>query len=240
MTTLGDYAKMQSKDQHWLIPGYVPKPGVILFIAEAKAGKTTLAIQLALALGQGGEFLGQRSRKCRVLFCQYDMSEFILRTVLQHYKAQGINLEGDIFMPHPAEMHYGMNVLQPDDRAYLVALREASNPDVVILDVLAELHSADEQNSIAMKEVVNTLLNVFKGTTLIIIHHNRKPPQSYGPNGQRPPIDAVSASRGTSYLPGKADSIWMIDQGHLLIKGRLGPPKNIPLKRLPSGLWAVA
>lgn len=238
--SLTDYTAMKNPAHHWLIPGYVPKPGMILLIGEAKAGKTTLALQLALALGQGGKFLDKQATKNRVLFFQCDMSEFILRSVLQGYKAHGVPLDGDIFMPHPSDMHYGMNILLPEYQTYLTELRESCNPDVVFLDVLAELHSSDEQNSIAMKEVVNTLLKIFQGTTLIIVHHNRKPPQGYGPNGTRPAIDPISSSRGTSYLPGRADSVWMVDQNKLQIKGRVSPPCTVYLQRLPSGLWAIA
>lgn len=243
---LSDYAQMRNKDHQWLIRGYVPKPAIILLTGEAKAGKTSLAIQLALALGRGDQFFGQPAVRSKALFFQCDMSEFILRNVLQDYMRCGLSLEGEVFIPHPDDMVYGINVLLPEHREYLRLLRQSCDPDVVFLDVLAELHSADEQNSIAMKEVVNALLSVFSGTTLVIVHHNRKPPQPYGPNAIRPPIDLISASRGTSYLPGRADSVWMVDatsdgtKGTLRIKGRLGPPRELALRRLPSGLWAPA
>lgn len=237
--SLADYTGMANPSHHWLIPGYVPKPGLILLTGEAKAGKTTLALQLALALGQGGLFLGQRAVKSKVLFFQCDMSEFILRTVLLHYKSHGVPLDGDVFMTHPADMRYGINVLTSRDKEYLSELQKSCTPDVVFLDVLSELHSADEQNSIAMKEVVQSLVSIFANTTLVLVHHNRKPPQSYGPNGTRPSIDPISASRGTSYLPGRADTVWMVDQDKLQIKGRLGPPCTIRLTRLASGLWAM-
>lgn len=237
---------MKGKDHDWLIKGYIPKPAVILLTGEAKAGKTTIALQLAQALGKGGMFFNQQAKKCKVLFIQCDMSEFILRTVLQTYINCGVDLTGDVFLIHPEDMQFGMNVLQPDAQEYLRQARESCNPDVVFLDVLAELHSANEQDSMAMKEVITAILKIFYGLTVVIVHHNRKPPQPYGPNGMRPTVDPISASRGTSYLPGRADSVWMVDaspngqNGTLHIKGRLGPQQQHPLRRLPSGLWALA
>ena len=223
---------MPNPKHDWIIPAFVPKPGLVLLVGEPKAGKTSLAIQLALAIGQGRDFLGKPANKRRVLYIQGDTSELVWRTMLYNYRTRGVDLGGDVHVIHPQDALYGIDIMTPDGTAYVREALLNCDPDVVIVDVLREMHSADEQNSTAMKAVVNQLMALLDGRTVILLHHTRKLDPSL-------PVDPMNASRGTSYIPGRADIVWLLNQSKLHIKGRLAPATITPLRRLPSGLWSL-
>lgn len=231
--SVDEYLALEQKHHDWVIPGYVPKPGLVLLIGEPKAGKTSLAIQLALTLGRGEPFLGIPTKPASVLYVQCDTSDLVWRTMLYNYKKAGVNLAGNTRFIHPADQKYGLNIMTPEVTQYFREALEHSKPSVVILDVLRELHSSDEQDSTAMKIVVNHIMGIFEGTSVIMLHHTRKLDPTVA-------VSPINASRGTSYIPGRADSIWLLHQSRLYVTGRMAPATVRQLKRLPSGLWGVA
>lgn len=229
---LTDYVSLERPSLNWLIPHLLPKPGMLLLLGEPFAGKSFLAFQLALMLAQGGMFLHKKCRQSRVLYLQFDPSELVWRDRIIAIQQAGVNLGGPLYMVHPDDNPKNMHILLGEHQRFLQDCLTASQPDVVIIDVLREIHSCDEQDSTQMKQVGDALMQVFHGYTLVLIHHTRK-------FDSEKPIEVINSSRGSSYMTGKADATWLIHQSKLHIVSRFASPSTHIMERLPSGLWRV-
>ena len=230
--SFSDYAALDRPELSWLIPDVIPKPSMIILLGEPFAGKSFLALQLGLSLAQGGLFMHKRCVPSRVLYLQFDPSEMVWRDRILSIQKAGVSLDGPLFMTHPDDRPRSMNILSAASQQFLAGSLEASRPDVVIIDVLRELHSCDEQDSTQMKQVGDAIMQIFHGKTLIILHHTRK-------LDAEKPIDVINSSRGSSYLTGKADATWMIHQGKLHTVSRFSQPMTRTMTRLACGLWSI-
>ena len=230
---LDDYVKLERPSLNWLIPGYLPKPGMLLLLGEPFAGKSFLAFQLGLMLAQGGMFLHKKCHQSRVLYLQFDPSELIWRDRILSIQHAGVNLSGPLFMVHPDDNPRSMHILTGEHQRFLQDCLTAAQPEVVIIDVLREIHNCDEQDSTQMKQVGDALMQIFHGYSLVILHHTRK-------FDSEKPIEVINSSRGSSYMAGKADATWLIHQSKLHIVSRFASPSTHVMERLqPSGLWRV-
>ena len=230
--TFSDYAALERPMLDWLIPGVLPRPGMVLLLGEPFAGKSFLALQIGLSLAQGGMFLHKKCVQSRVLYLQFDPSEMVWRDRILGIQKAGVKLDGPLFMPHPDDTPRAMNILTAESQQYLVGSLEAAHPDVVIIDVLREIHSSDEQDSTQMKQIGDAIMQLFHGYTLIILHHTRK-------FDSEKPIEVINSSRGSSYLTGKADATWLIHNSKLYTVSRFSSPATYNMERLPCGLWRV-
>lgn len=225
-----EYSTLERPQLNWLIPGMLPKPGMLLMLGEPFAGKSYLALQLALCLAQGRLFLHKQCRQSRVLYLQFDPSELVWRDRIISLQQAGIDLSGPLFMVHPDDNRRNMHILSLEHQRFIHESLEAAKPDVVIIDVLREIHSCDEQDSTQMKQVGDALMQLFHGYALILIHHVRKQEQDK-------PIEVINSSRGSSYITGKADATWLLHNNRLYTISRFAAPMTYELGRLPCGLW---
>jgi RecA-family ATPase len=205
---------------------------MLLLLGEPFAGKSFLALQLGLSLAQGGTFMHKRCVQSRVLYLQFDPSEMVWRDRILSIQQAGVQLDGPLFMTHPDDSPRVMNILTGESQRFLAGSLEAARPDVVIIDVLREIHSADEQDSTQMKQVGDAIMQIFHGKTLVILHHTRK-------FDSEKPIEVINSSRGSSYLTGKADATWLIHKNNLHTVSRFASPQVHPMERLACGLWRV-
>ena len=227
---LVEYATIERPSIHWLIPDLIPKPSMLLLLGEPFAGKSFLALQLALCLAQGKPFLHRPARQSRVLYLQFDTSELVWKERLLALQKAHIDLSGPIYMVHPDDNRRNMHILLPEHQAFLRECLRAAEPDVIIIDVLREIHSVDEQDSTAMKQVGDAIMHLFHGYSVVIIHHTKK-------LDSEKPIEVINSSRGSSYMPGKADATWLLHKNRLYTVSRFNSNMVYNLERLPCGLW---
>lgn len=229
---LADYVTLERPSLNWLIPDILPKPGMVLLLGEPFAGKSFLAFQLGLSLAQGGMFMHKKCQQSRVLYLQFDPSELVWRDRILSIQKAGVKMDGPMYLTHPIDNPRSMNILTLESQHFLQESLVASNPDVVIIDVLREIHSCDEQDSTQMKQVGDAIMQIFHGYTLVILHHTRK-------FDSDKPIEVINSSRGSSYMTGKADATWLIHQSKLYTVSRFSSPHVHTMERLPCGLWRV-
>ena len=227
---LSDYAVMERPAIGWIVPKLIPKPGLVMLYGEPKAGKSFLALQLALAVGQGRSFANTPCVKGRVLYLQFDTGELVWRDRLQNLKKHRVDLSGDVYMVHPDYNPRSMNVLEPTNVGFLQDVLAETQPDMVIIDVLREVHNQDENDSTAMKLVGDRLMELFSPYALVILHHTHK----LSPDS---PPRVVNAGRGSSYVAGKADALWLIHDSKLKIESRFTDAMTKPMQRDSSGIW---
>jgi hypothetical protein len=147
------------------------------------AGKTQLALALAVALAEGGYFLSRyKCQKVRTLFLQVD-------TPVQDFQSRHgrfVNrhdLEGLCFLTDPdnidivklaAKLNRGGPV-----PAFVQLARDFA-PEFIIADSLNKLHELDEDDRTTPMKVFKALDDVFAPgihPSKLVLHHPKKPPQ---------------------------------------------------------------
>lgn len=235
--SLEDYAHLAINDCEWIIPGYLPKPGMLMILGEPRAGKSFLGLQLALAIAHGTPLIpGTVTHQKRVLYLYFDKTgPFAFQERLQGFEKHGVDLKGPLFMIHPSDTIGSVNLLDLTHYGFFADCIEQTQPDVIVFDVLREFHNADENESTAMKRVGDAITSLTHGRSVIMIHHTKKlDPEKGVPRN-------VDACRGSNYIAGKADATWLIHQGYLYTESNFSPAVRHKLSgRLPDGRWVIA
>lgn len=233
-----EFATLKLPDHEWLIPGYLPKPGLLIILGEPRAGKSYLALQLSLCLAQGRQLLPSSSvshtKPKKVLYFYFDKTGvFVFQDRLKLLKESGINLSGPLYVIHPLDKIPAVNLLDNTCYSYFKEIIVNVDPDVVVFDVLKEFHNSDENESTAMKIVGDTITSLCDGLSIILVHHTKK--LDYP--GRTGPVRNVEAARGSNYIVGKADSTWLIHNNQLKVESNFAPETQFKLMRQANGLW---
>src|SRR3990167_7972498 len=140
LVTLNEYSELPVKEPDWLIPNLIPREGLILLIGPPKEGKSFLALQLARDAAQAKPILGHEIDKPIVsLYLQLDARPRVWRIVTRSLKECGEDLSGPVFFVHPDNCGR-YNILLESDRNILRSYVEQSQAELIILDVLREVH----------------------------------------------------------------------------------------------------
>lgn len=239
--SVSDFASTVMPDHEWLIPGYFPKPGVLMILGEPRAGKSFLALQLAFALAQGSQLLPVAKvahiKPKKVLYFYFDKTGvFVFQDRLKLLQASGVNLTGPLYVIDPRDKAPVINLLNKETYSYFNEVITNVEPDVVVFDVLREFHNADENESTEMKIVGDIIANLCCGLGIILVHHTKK--LDYP--GRTGPVRNIEASRGSNYIVGKADSTWLLHGGYLNIESNFAPEIRFKLLRQSNGFWVLA
>jgi RecA-family ATPase len=233
-----DFAQLSLPDHEWVIPGYLPKPGLLMILGEPRAGKSYLALQLALCLAQGRNLLPgtgvPQVPPQKVLYFYFDKTGvFVFQDRLNSLKASGVNLTGSLYVIHPLDKLPSANLLDHANYDYFKQVIANADPDIVVFDVLREFHNGDENESTEMKIVGDSIACLCEGLSIILVHHTKK--LEYP--GRTGPVRNVEAARGSNYIVGKADSTWLIHNGGLQVESNFAPATRFKLLRQSNGLW---
>jgi hypothetical protein len=125
------------------VVGFLPSGGRLLVVAQRKTGKTTLVLNLALSLIDGGHFLGRfatRPVAGNVAVLNFEVTGRQLAAWAQQVGVPGgrlllVNLRG---RRNPLD--------HPDDRARLVDLLRAYQVEVLVVDPFGRAYTGKSQN----------------------------------------------------------------------------------------------
>lgn len=95
-----DIISTQEPERDWVWEGILPSGGLSLIVAKPKIGKTTLALQLAVAVSRGETFLGRKTRRAAVIFLALEEHR---DEVQKSLKKLGVTEESD----EPLFLHFG-------------------------------------------------------------------------------------------------------------------------------------
>ena len=240
-----EYIEMERPDLHFLWAGLLPHPGITVLEGEAKVGKSFLALQIAQAVARGAELGGRPCTRSRVVYLILE-DEISWFKRLKEAHAIGFEMPEMLFVPHPFHPRkpIATNILEPITYNYLSAIRDSYDPDLVVIDPLRELHSSDEQCSTGMKTVGDAIMNIFFGRSILIVHHTKKFAKVDNQGHAIGPPNPITAGRGSSYIPGKASTIWLLwkedderPSGILRVVPRFAERETIQLEQGEAGLW---
>lgn len=186
---MADYEYKRLED---FIQGILPTECILLLYGVQKVGKSLLALNLAIHLAAGKPWFHLNISKPRkTLFVSAEGGSPMLQDRIQHLKT------GETIPPAKNLGIWAIppiDVLSSSDFGGLVAAIETFQPEVIILDPLAKLHSKDENSNNEMAEVLGRLRQLVTnhGRSLILNHHARK---------------SGDTSRGASSIAREVDSI---------------------------------
>lgn len=154
----------------WIWTGYLPRAGITLFSAHAKAGKTTLLSHFLPAAAANGDFLGQPIRAAKVLLVSEEGESHWVR---RRDKLGIGDHVGYYLQPFPARP------MPVDWLSFIQGLKRdvlEHKFDLVVFDTIAKLWPVREENDAGqVDEALMPLWEITRaGAAVLLFHHLKK------------------------------------------------------------------
>ena len=226
-----EYLSLPRAPEAWVVEPLIPTSGACLLYGDPKVGKSFAAIQLALSIQEGREWLGFPTRaRGPVVYVQLDTPRSLWASRLANIRITEPGVDRLLCADRETLDTFPFDILRPDHADLLtVSLREIQ-PVAVIIDTILESHSGDENDSTTMRNVVSSLVAVTHPAALIVVAHSRK---SIGDQG----ADLIGDNRGSNYVVGRMDSIIRFSRRTAHYTGRAIEEGSIRIHREDNGLW---
>jgi len=233
--TAAELLEMEFPEPKWAVPDLIPE-GVTLLCGKPKAGKSWLALDVAVAVASGGTALQKIGvEKGRVLYLALEDSQRRLKERLTY-------VLGGKDPPPDLHFHTRWQRLGEGGQVALQKwLEEHLDTQLVIIDTLAKVRDKAKKPSISYEEDYKAIeglkdLAERNGLAIMVVHHLRKAEAD-------DPLDTVS---GTTGLTGAADTIAILsrirgaDHAELTVTGRDVEEKTLALEwDRSSKKWAI-
>jgi hypothetical protein len=178
----------------WIWEPFLPDGALALLAAFMKAGKSTFAYALAVAVAQGRPFLGFSTRRAGVLILAVEEHPRDVRLRLERFGMESSD---------PIRIHRGPLANSEDTLAELGRQICEHEIKLVVVDTLARFWTVTEENdNVEIERQVSPLLDLAheSGAVILLVHHLRK-------NGDD---DDGRGIRGGSALLGLVDQALML------------------------------
>lgn len=230
-----EYLALPRDINTWLIEPLLPAGGVGIVYGDPKVGKSFAVLQLALALNSGTDWMGFPLRAARSVYIQLDTPRSLWAERLEKLLAAGFQGIEELLLADRETLNtWPFDILRPDHQDILKTYLTPLKPDLVIIDTLRESHSAEENDSTAMKEVISSLVSATHPAALLLIHHSKKPQPDR--EGQITP-DLINDLRG-GYVAGAMDAILKFSKRGLHYVGRATEQGTVQAERDGDlGFW---
>lgn len=199
----------------WLVPHRMMRRHITMTTAAPGVGKSTIAIEEAISLASGIDFLGfgitkshrvavinneetrdELERRIEATCAYFDVPPAAIAETLFLYS--GVDAEKLIL----AHTDKNGNVLPTIRAGQLQELTQTLKLDLVILDPFVQLHYAEESSNEQISRVMVQLRGLGSkqhAAAIHVVHHNRKPAA-----GNSHQAGDISAARGASSMGGEA------------------------------------
>ena len=202
------------------MPDLLPEGAITLITGDSGHGKTIFATAMAGAIVTGGEFLGRKAERRKVIYLD---RENPLGLVRQHLSDLHIERTPDLIV-------WGCWCEYPADGPASVSLAELAQAEkpVLIFDSLIAFHTGDETDASETRRYLQYFRNLAAaGATIILLHHIGKG-------------EAARQYRGSTDIKASVDVAWLLEKlgdpaGGLSdlrlvpFKNRMGTGNMIPL-----------
>lgn len=186
-----------------IVEGLMNQQELHLCSAPAKAGKTLLQINLAIAVARGESFLGRfKTHSGKVLIIQTEVAARNFQSRLQQVTDTNIkDIKDMIFISSDR-----VKLDTAEGLKKLEKIIKICNPALIILDPFYTLHDSDEDRSSEIAPVLTSLREVIikTNTTCLLIHHQGKGVANNNQVGHK--------HRGSSSLADVPDGSWSLNK----------------------------
>lgn len=181
----------------WLVEGVLPEKGIALLLGNPGAGKSFVALDLALRIAADRGWSDREVLDGNTLFVAGEGTAGLPVRVHAWESFHDLNLaEGGGF----GWSDKPLNLLHPAAVELWCGVVAEERPRLIVLDTLSRcIPGADENMAMTMSKVVGSIdqLREASGGAVLLLHHTPK---------------HRNDSRGSSALPAAADAIWMVNR----------------------------
>jgi RecA-family ATPase len=206
----------------------------MLLYGDPKVGKSFAALQLAVSLATGTDWLSfQISAPRRVVYIQLDTPRSLWADRVGSLAATGLATSAVWFADRETLGTWPFDILDPAHLSMLSSSLALLQPDCVILDTLREAHRGDENDATDMQNVLSHLTAAVKPAALVLVAHGRKADPERG-------ASLINDNRGSNYVVGAVDAIAHMSKKSLSVGGRAVEEQTIRIERQDNGTWDLA
>lgn len=229
------YLSLPRDPQPWVIRDLIPVEGLTNIFGKPKAGKSFAALGMAHAISNDGipEWLGFAVQKHGpVAYLQIDTPRGEWAGRITRLSQHGYDLSNVFFCDMLMTPSYPFDILDAAQQKWLQAQLAQLQPVVVFIDTLREAHGSDENDSTAMRNVITQLVASCRPAAIVLVSHSRKDTAFTSAGGD----DLMNDARGSSYVPGRMDTIIKVTNTGILYKGRSVGQGRIDIRQDPDSL----
>lgn len=163
----------------WILPGIIHADSKGMIVAQPKAGKSMIALDLAVALATEQSWLGiQPTRRVRVGFLSREDAPVMTIVRLQEFaKARGLHLDAiPNLLINSFRQRRAFSIENDEHVEDLISGARNEGIELLVFDVLNKLTSADENSNTAMTAIMKRFDSIkdATGADLLVIHHDAK------------------------------------------------------------------
>jgi hypothetical protein len=230
-----DYLALPRDPQPWLIERMVPSSGVMNLYGRPKLGKSFGSLGIASAISDPTctQWLGHPVLKHGpITYLQVDTPRDEWAGRIANIEQHGYNID-NIYFTDANLVPYPLDITVEDIKQELREIIRVQRPLLLIVDTLREVHGEDENDSKAMRNVINGLVAITKdtNTALLLVSHSRKEYSNHKSGGDDDDGDLMDGNRGSGYTAGRMDVIAKLTAKHLIVKGRAIGMKKVGIDR---------
>lgn len=229
-----DYLSLPRDPQPWVIKHLIPTSGLTNIFGKPKAGKSFAALGMAVAISTGAtDWLGFPVHKSGpVAYLQVDTPRGEWAGRIARLQDNRLDISNIYFCDMLMTPAYPFDILNGPQQEWLKKHLAIIEPVVVFIDTLREIHGVDENDSTPMKNVISQLVAACLPAAIVLVSHSRKDTALTSAGGD----DLMNDARGSSYVPGRMDTIIKVTQTGLLYKGRSIGQGRTEIKQDPDTL----
>lgn len=182
----------------WFVNGWLAEDFLGAIAAPPKAGKSFVALHLAICAARGERFypgLEDFPRPLRVLYCAFEKPRTVRDRIAAHEQELGEIPQETFWLYAPRRPLALSNAQQVEDFAQLV---KQYAPELIVFDTLARVEGDYEENSVeGTRGIVEALDKIRGNASLFFVHHEGK--------------DSSKGMRGSSNLLASVDLVMKVE-----------------------------
>lgn len=172
---------METEQKTWLVNGLVPATGLTILGGASGSGKSFLAIDLAIAVATGHDFLDRRTEPVPVLFLSTEDGHDSLARRFWPHVQRLVKIKDQVPLRFAAlDLDIGSDpadaLRRVGEQAAMLRKRRGSGPGLIALDTIQGMsHGLDENSPTGMGAILRFLGAIRRqhGCALLAVHHTQ-------------------------------------------------------------------